>query len=470
MRIVLITVCKNEKRLLPFFFRHYEGIVDEYVFFDNGSTDGTTELIRQQANTRLIEFNTLGYYKEETLTFIRNSAYRQLRLDADWFFIVDVDEFLWNPDLRAYLEQCLKDKITMPKIEGYHAYTEQMPEDDGSTLLTDVIKSGWKDQAYNKFSIITPDVVPHYNYGSHIASPTGNVAYSNTPEIRLLHYSMPNINAAHTEFKTARRASQRCGNAISKEGSEDSRAIRKYSIDERLKYKMPILPDGDKAFLDNTRKRIENNEADAFHQMGLMYRLGQVVEQNPEMAFTWFDKAVALDHALATYQAGHMLKMGQNDLNTVVVYFRKAAKQGDIESQYQVGLILKDKNSLEHYSGEVEYWLKTAADRGHVDAQYTCCLYYDNATPPQHEEANKWERRAAETGHDLAQYNLAARLFNNQEYEEALEWAIKSAEGGLPRAYKLLDKMLDEGLGIPSNYEGSEKWFKMRLLRSIADI
>ena len=79
MRIVLITVCKNEKRLLPFFFRHYEGIVDEYVFFDNGSTDGTTELIRQQANTRLIEFNTLGYYKEETLTFIRNSAYRQLR-------------------------------------------------------------------------------------------------------------------------------------------------------------------------------------------------------------------------------------------------------------------------------------------------------------------------------------------------------------------------------------------------------
>ena len=140
MKIVLIAVCKNEEQLLPFFFRHYKDIVDEYVFFDNGSTDGSTDLIRQQANTKLIEFNTFGYYKEETLTFIRNHAYNQLRLDADWFFIVDVDEFLWHPDLRAYLEQCLKDGITMPRTAGYNAYAEQMPEDDGSTLLSDVIR------------------------------------------------------------------------------------------------------------------------------------------------------------------------------------------------------------------------------------------------------------------------------------------------------------------------------------------
>ena len=75
MKIALIAVCKNEARILPFLFRHYKNIVDEYVFFDNGSTDGTTDIIRQHSNAKIIEFNTLGYYKEDTLTFIRNHAY-----------------------------------------------------------------------------------------------------------------------------------------------------------------------------------------------------------------------------------------------------------------------------------------------------------------------------------------------------------------------------------------------------------
>lgn len=42
-RVHLYTVSWNEQAMLGYFFRHYDRFVDRYVFYDDGSDDGTRE-------------------------------------------------------------------------------------------------------------------------------------------------------------------------------------------------------------------------------------------------------------------------------------------------------------------------------------------------------------------------------------------------------------------------------------------
>ena len=37
--------------MLPFFYRHYESLVDHFFVFDNGSTDGSLDILRAHPRT-----------------------------------------------------------------------------------------------------------------------------------------------------------------------------------------------------------------------------------------------------------------------------------------------------------------------------------------------------------------------------------------------------------------------------------
>ena len=56
MTIHLYAICWNELRLLRFFFRHYESLVDSFVMFDDGSTDGTIEYLRGKPKVEVRPF------------------------------------------------------------------------------------------------------------------------------------------------------------------------------------------------------------------------------------------------------------------------------------------------------------------------------------------------------------------------------------------------------------------------------
>jgi hypothetical protein len=54
--IHLYTFGWNEMRMIGFFFRHYEPFVDKFIFFDDGSTDGTPELLASKKNVEVRPF------------------------------------------------------------------------------------------------------------------------------------------------------------------------------------------------------------------------------------------------------------------------------------------------------------------------------------------------------------------------------------------------------------------------------
>ena len=56
MTIHLYTFGWNEMRMIGFFFRHYEPFVDKFIFFDDGSSDGTPELLASKKNVEVRPF------------------------------------------------------------------------------------------------------------------------------------------------------------------------------------------------------------------------------------------------------------------------------------------------------------------------------------------------------------------------------------------------------------------------------
>src|SRR4051794_15212403 len=107
MRIHLYTTCWNDAKMLPFFFRHYDSLVDAYVIFDDGSTDGSLELVRANPKVQLERFpraNQQSFVLSEQE--LSNNCWKATRDNADWVMVIDLDEHLYHGNLRQYLDRC----------------------------------------------------------------------------------------------------------------------------------------------------------------------------------------------------------------------------------------------------------------------------------------------------------------------------------------------------------------------------
>lgn len=114
MRIVTLSKIKNEADMIESFVRYHGEIVDEMFFVENGSTDGTLEILyalREEGYSLTIFDEREAVFDE--LKFINKYAGIILREDeVDWLVPIDADEFLyadgrnpreelelWNPDV-----------------------------------------------------------------------------------------------------------------------------------------------------------------------------------------------------------------------------------------------------------------------------------------------------------------------------------------------------------------------------------
>jgi hypothetical protein len=126
----------------------------------------------------------------------------------------------------------------------------------------------------------------------------------------------------------------------------------------------------------------------------------------------------------AQYFLASQLSAGQGvpqNVKEAMVWFQKAAEQGDSESQYMLGQLYEDggMGKLVQDSGGVE---RLAPPEG------------DNAIPKDYSLALLWYRKAAEQGNTDAQSHLG-RLYEDgtgvpQDYSEAYFWANLAAATG----------------------------------------
>jgi Glycosyl transferase family 2 len=106
MRLVAVSIVKNEADIIEPFVRHTGALVDHHLVFDHASTDGTrqilAELAREGLPLSLFTDDHLGNLQQQRSNGLTRLAWADQQ--ADWVLPLDADEILVTPD-RAALER-----------------------------------------------------------------------------------------------------------------------------------------------------------------------------------------------------------------------------------------------------------------------------------------------------------------------------------------------------------------------------
>jgi hypothetical protein len=202
--------CWNEARVLQFFFRHYQPFISRFFVYDDGSTDGSLDIlaaepdvvVRRRRRSHPDSFVLSG--RDHT-----NNCWKESRGLADWVIIGNIDEHLHHPSLREYLEHCRDKGITVVPALGYQMLSDSFPP--AHVKLCGAITRGAPWRQMNKLILFNPDAVREINFdvGRHAARPEGDIRYPERDELLLLHYKYLGrdyTSARHAELRTGLRA------------------------------------------------------------------------------------------------------------------------------------------------------------------------------------------------------------------------------------------------------------------------
>lgn len=202
----LYTICWNEEELLPHFFKYYDDVVDHYVFYDDGSTDRTLEILAQHPK---VEVRSLLRDGQDSFILaakeVHNTSWKETCGLVDWYIYTAVDEFLYAPQgLKKYLDECKAKGVTAIPALGYQMVSDTFPH-EGESLFSQV-KSGCPWDKMNKLSIFNPnELTPNFLEGRHTAEPKGNVVYPSKDVLLNLHHKYLGFEKTfqrHTELET----------------------------------------------------------------------------------------------------------------------------------------------------------------------------------------------------------------------------------------------------------------------------
>ncbi|MEE8119617.1 MAG: tetratricopeptide repeat protein [Gammaproteobacteria bacterium] len=142
---------------------------------------------------------------------------------------------------------------------------------------------------------------------------------------------------------------------------------------------------------------------------------------------------------------------------------KQQAKFGDLESQYNVGVMLVSRNRVT----EAAYWYDQAARRGHNLAQYNLAVLYFNGegVPRNFKRAAALLSSSAEKGNADAQYLLGRIYFTGQgvqrDFAKEAEWYQRAAEQGHALAQYNLGALYYLGEGVGQDKIEAYAWWSV---------
>lgn len=184
--IHLYCLCWNEAWLIPFFLGHYGDLIDRFFIYDNGSTDGSLELLAADPRITVEHFDSGDSFvlKEKEIS---DTVWRRSTGVADWVFMIDMDEFIFHPDLIGLLNRCAQKGVTAIEAITFNMVADDFP--DPARPLTEQVTLGVRCSE-TKLCIFDPAAIARTNYapGRHSSAPEGRVRYPARRPVLLLHY------------------------------------------------------------------------------------------------------------------------------------------------------------------------------------------------------------------------------------------------------------------------------------------
>ena len=189
MRIDLYATCWNDARMLGFFFRHYDEWVQRYVIFDDGSKDGSAEILRAHPK---VEMRRWQRHDPDSFVlseqYLSDHCWKESRGRADWVMVLDLDEFLFHSALPEYLRFLKSGGVTAVPALGFQMMTETYPAPNERLVETRGQGAPWTQMC--KCSLFDPNSIDEINFtpGRHRAEPSGRVIAPPRDELLNLHY------------------------------------------------------------------------------------------------------------------------------------------------------------------------------------------------------------------------------------------------------------------------------------------
>jgi len=267
----------------------------------------------------------------------------------------------------------------------------------------------------------------------------------------------------------------------------------------------------------------DNGDGHAAYHLGHIYQDGQIAEQDFSAALKWFEKAADLGNKYAWYSLGCLYCDGKGirqNFTKAAEWFQKAVDSGNPQAAYELAKLYSSGNGVDADAGKAQSlyqaalkgfldseksrpavwrkyriagmyekglgtdvnvqeairWYKTAADKGHGNAQYRLSLLYGEKQPLT---ANRYFRMALQTfireeslSPDAGrEYRIAKMLVQLDAAQQggasftqaAVSWYEKSAGLGDCRAAYELAKILEHRITGRDGYERMQRYYEMAL-------
>ena len=157
-----------------------------------------------------------------------------------------------------------------------------------------------------------------------------------------------------------------------------------------------------------------------------------------------------------------------------VVWYRKAAEQGNADAQYKLGLCYENGKGVRQDYTEAVKWYRIAVNRGNGMAELCLGLCYEGGRGVEWDERKAMDlfNRAKVKGVSDAVvaitllqmmqdwFAIGKKFDVEKNYKQAFDWYYKAATQGYAPAQDRLGSRYELGLGTPLNNVEAVKWYR----------
>jgi len=131
MKIEVVTAWHNEEILAPYFFNHYDYVDKFYIIMGDDTTDQSRQLCEEHPKVEIVDYTFPGGLLDDLLKIeIINKVIRS-KLDTDWFFVLDADEFIFSIN-HNHIKNTLDNSSTgfnLHKVQLFNVYRHKDDKD-----------------------------------------------------------------------------------------------------------------------------------------------------------------------------------------------------------------------------------------------------------------------------------------------------------------------------------------------------
>ena len=194
MRVVAVSRILDEADIVEAFVRHTAAFAGHHVFLDNGSRDGTMEILQALAaegfGITVFQVDAVSFDEQAFNTYLFRHA--ASALEADWVLCLDADEFIDDRGVAGGLTAALAAMLaqdvpclTVPLVN----YEASLDDDAGEGIVPRRMRRRGEVSAHGKVFVQGRVAGAEIGDGNHFAAVGGaRLLASPVPGLRLAHY------------------------------------------------------------------------------------------------------------------------------------------------------------------------------------------------------------------------------------------------------------------------------------------